>query len=79
MPTTPETSPDATNETEDEAFNTVGTSVSTSFANGVHPRVVQEHLGHAHISITLQIYSHVQPTMHDEAAVLVANLILPQA
>jgi hypothetical protein len=31
-----------------------------------------------HISITLQTYSHVQPTMHDDAAVLVANLVLPE-
>lgn len=47
-----------------------------ALANGVHPRVVQERLGHAHISITLQTYSHVQPTMHDDAATLVAGLIM---
>ena len=54
------------------------TWATIALANGVHPRVAQEHLGHAHISITLQTYSHVQPTMHDEAAVLVANLVLPE-
>ena len=54
------------------------TWATIALANGVHPRVVQEHLGHAHISITLQTYSHVQPTMHDDAAVLVANLVLPE-
>ena len=54
------------------------TWATIALANGVHPRVVQEHLGHAHISITLQTYSHVQPTMHDAAAVLVANLVLPE-
>ena len=43
---------------------------------GVHPRVVQERLGHATIAITLGIYSHVSPTLHDEAANLVADLIL---
>ena len=54
------------------------TWATIALANGVHPRVVQEHLGHAHISITLQTYSHVQPTMHDHAAVLVTDLVLPE-
>jgi integrase len=52
------------------------TWATIALANGVHPRVVQERLGHAHISVTLQTYSHVQPTMHDDAAVLVAKLVL---
>lgn len=39
--------------------------------------MVQERLGHAHISVTLQTYSHVPPTMHDDAAALVANLVMP--
>ena len=33
-------------------------------------------LGHSTIAITLGIYSHVAPTLHDEAAELVADLIL---
>lgn len=41
---------------------------------GVHPRVVQERLGHSTIAVTLGTYSHVAPTMHDEAAELVAGL-----
>ena len=52
------------------------TWATIALANGVHPRVVQERLGHAHLPITLQTYSHVQPTMHDDAAALVANLLL---
>jgi integrase len=36
---------------------------------GVHPKVVQERLGHANVSITLDIYSHVAPNMQQEAAV----------
>lgn len=44
---------------------------------GIHPRVVQERLGHSTIAITLGIYSHVSPTLHDEAAGIVAGLILP--
>lgn len=35
---------------------------------GVHPKVVQERLGHATISITLDTYSHVIPTMQKAAA-----------
>lgn len=34
----------------------------------VHPKVVQEMLGHSSIAITLDIYSHVVPGMQDEAA-----------
>jgi integrase len=35
---------------------------------GVHPKVVQERLGHSTISITMDIYSHVMPGMQEEAA-----------
>jgi integrase len=41
---------------------------------GVHPKVVSERLGHATTAITLDIYSHVQPTLDAEAAGTVANL-----
>lgn len=40
--------------------------------DGVHPRVVQERLGHSTIAITLGIYSHVSPRLHDEAANLIS-------
>jgi len=39
---------------------------------GVHPKVVQERLGHANISITMDIYSHVLPDLQESAAELVA-------
>jgi len=35
---------------------------------GINPKVISERLGHANISITLDIYSHVTPTMQEEAA-----------
>jgi integrase len=35
---------------------------------GVHPKVVQELLGHSTISLTLDIYSHVAPALHAEVA-----------
>jgi integrase len=35
---------------------------------GVHPKVVQERLGHAQIAMTLDTYSHVLPSIQREAA-----------
>ncbi|GHO65054.1 site-specific integrase [Ktedonobacter sp. SOSP1-52] len=34
---------------------------------GVHPKIVQEILGHSRINMTLDVYSHVLPTMQQEA------------
>jgi integrase len=36
----------------------------------VHPKVVQERLGHAAIGITLDVYSHVTDGLHGDAAAL---------
>ena len=36
--------------------------------HGVHPKVVQERLGHANVGITLDTYSHVAPHMQKAAA-----------
>ncbi len=52
------------------------TWATLALEKGIHPRVVQERLGHSTIAITLGIYSHVSPTLHDEAAEIVANLVL---
>lgn len=52
------------------------TWATLALERGIHPRVVQERLGHSTIAITLGIYSHVAPTLHDEAAEQVARLIL---
>ncbi len=52
------------------------TWATLALESGIHPRVVQERLGHSTIAITLGIYSHVAPTLHDEAAQLVAELVL---
>ena len=41
---------------------------------GIHPKVVSERLGHATTSITLDIYSHVQPELDAQAATAVAEL-----
>lgn len=47
--------------------------------DGVHPKVVQERLGHASISITLDTYSHVTEGLHDDAAARVAGAIFGAA
>jgi integrase len=46
-----------------------------ALATGVHPKVVQERLGHATIGVTLDIYSHVTAGMHSDAAEQVAAAI----
>ncbi len=35
---------------------------------GIHPKIVQERLGHATISTTLDLYSHVAPGLQEAAA-----------
>jgi integrase len=42
---------------------------------GIHPKVAQERLGHAHISYTLGTYSHVLPPLQLEAAEKMDGLI----
>ena len=44
------------------------TAATLLFLEGVHPKFVQELLGHATIAITLDTYSHVQPSMGDRTA-----------
>ena len=41
---------------------------SLMLKQGVHPKVVQERLGHATISTTLDLYSHVAPGLQQAAA-----------
>ena len=42
-------------------------SATLLLSAGIHPKVVQEILGHSQISMTMDIYSHVLPTMQEEA------------
>ena len=35
---------------------------------GIHPKVVQERLGHSSIQVTLDTYSHVAPGIQEKAA-----------
>lgn len=43
---------------------------------GIHPRVVQERLERDSDRGVTGIYSHVAPTLHDQAAEIVAGLVL---
>ena len=52
------------------------TSATLALAAGIHPKVVQERLGHASISITLDLYSHSVPSLQEDAATKVGGLIL---
>ena len=51
------------------------TCATLLLTQGVHPKFVQELLGHATISITLDIYSHVLPGMGDQTAVAMENAL----
>lgn len=53
------------------------TSASLLLSAGVHPKVVQEMLGHSQINLTLDTYSHVLPGLQDEAAEKMNKLITP--
>lgn len=46
------------------------THASLMLKQGIHPKIVQERLGHSTISITLDTYSHVAPGLQEAAAKL---------
>jgi integrase len=45
---------------------------------GVHPKVVQERLGHSTISVTYDTYTHSVPALQDDAAERAALLLSPR-
>jgi integrase len=52
---------------------------SILLAQGVHPKVVSDQLGHATIALTLDTYSHVIPSLQQEAAGIMAAAVLQPA
>ncbi len=48
---------------------------SLLLAQNVHPKVVQEILGHSQISMTLDLYSHVLPAAKSDAADRMGRLL----
>jgi len=44
------------------------THATLMLKQGMHPKIVQERLGHATIAVTLDTYSHVLPGLQEAAA-----------
>jgi len=53
------------------------TAATLMLKQGVHPKIVQERLGHSDIALTLNTYSHVLPTLQNEAAAKLDELLTP--
>lgn len=51
------------------------THASLLLARGVHPKVVQERLGHSSITMTLDLYSHLTPGLQEAAAATLNGLL----
>jgi integrase len=51
------------------------TAATLALEAGVHPKVVQERLGHASVQMTLDTYSHVQQSVGKEAAGTIARYL----
>lgn len=51
------------------------TAATLMLQAGIHPKIVQETLGHADISLTMNTYSHALPTLQKEAAEKMDELV----
>jgi len=51
------------------------THASIALQAAVHPKILQERLGHSNVKVTLDTYSHVMPPMHAEAAARIAAIV----
>jgi integrase len=51
------------------------TAATLLLGQGIHPKIVSEMLGHSTIAITLDLYSHVTPTMQRDAARAMNDLL----
>lgn len=52
------------------------TCATLLLGKGVHPKIVSELLGHSDINVTLNLYSHVTPTMQQHAVDTLDELLL---
>ncbi len=55
------------------------TAATLLLAQGVHPRVVMDLLGHSQIAVTMNTYSHVVPELRKEAAAQMDAILKPVA
>ncbi len=61
-------------------FHDLRHTVATLMLKGeINPKVVKEILGHSDVRITLDIYSHVLPSIHKETAQKFGNMLFDQA
>ncbi len=51
------------------------TAATLVLGRGIHPKIVSEMLGHSQIAITLDLYSHVTPTMQREATLAMDAIV----
>lgn len=51
------------------------TTATLLLSAGVHPKVVSERLGHASTNLTMDVYSHVLPTMQQNATNSIERLM----
>jgi integrase-like protein len=51
------------------------TAATLMLGRGAHPKIVSEMLGHSTVTITLDLYSHVTPTMQQQAADALDDLL----
>jgi integrase len=51
------------------------TAATLLLSEGVHPKIVSEMLGHTEVGITLNLYSHVTPAMHESASSTLGRLL----
>lgn len=51
------------------------THATLLLTEGVHPKIVSERLGHASVSITMEVYSHAVPSLQRGAATAIGGLL----
>ena len=52
---------------------------SLMLKQGIHPKIVQERLGHSSIQITLDTYSHVAPGLQEAAAMRFDEAVISES
>jgi integrase len=52
------------------------TAATLLLEQGIHPKIVQDLLGHSSIALTLGTYSHVTPRMHQEASRAMQDILV---